>query len=220
MLNMFSLRLAMALDQKNPATPAAIYELSDTLAAISSDYLQRISSIAAELTNVASQSALQAAPEGLDAVEIEDVLLHTDTCIEALMESLNRCAERDATSCVNELRKVALKVMLGNGNVSYVRARMGSLAALKFEQTDSLGRRWASQIYVRSVMRGTATRVKADAVVLAANQKGDTELYVFNPDGSNDGLRFSIKPGSSLPDYLEVRETILHPNTNATVKRY
>lgn len=215
MLTAISFRLSMALNQKK-FDPSSINEFQNNVRAIVDQSMAEIDrKVAQAIFDAAREGISIAAPEGVDSIETEVVMRHADILAEGVSEAVRRSAERDSTAAVAMLNKVGLSRVIGG---QYFTQSYGeALRGVKYESVDSIGRRWASTTYSRLVVRQAMIHARADAVVIIGNNAGDSEFQIKG--GSKDGMKFSVSEKSDLPNYFEVRESVLHPNSNATVVR-
>lgn len=135
--------------------------------------------------------------------------------------------ERDIALVLKKLRAAALEVDLAaraqriafQAALIQFRARGGG--ELRFYHHDRAAKRWPSQKFIRSVVRGALLDTYNQAVMATLAELGLDQAVIDHPDPNHafDGAVISLLPGADLPTYEDVREEAFHPNSEAVLAR-
>ncbi len=142
-----------------------------------------------------------------------------------LQHELTVQIERDIAFLQQSLRKAALQVSIGARaqnvpiRVALMQYRIGNTSELHFFFHDRRNQKWPSRKFVRAVWRHHLLSLYNETVLMTLADYGQDMAIVIhaNPDADSHGLVISMSSGTALPTYLEIRNEIFHPNSDAIV---
>ena len=81
--------------------------------------------------------------------------------------------------------------------------------------------KWPSRRYIRTSWRHTLLSVYNETIIALLVEHGETAARIDHPDASYhaQGRVISLIDGAALPTYLEVRNELFHPNSDAILRR-
>lgn len=159
----------------------------------------------------------------------EDDQARMSTNLELVSEDISslisNSMRRDIDTAIGSLREFALRVdmLQASRNIGRIGAiihvRFGLNSSVKFTQTDRLGRRYVSEGYIRTAVRGVLVRTVVESHLFVLVKSGYDLAEVVNLGSKDHGLVFSITgttPG--YESYENIVHNVFHPNSNATVE--
>jgi hypothetical protein len=165
-----------------------------------------ISNLQREAHRLANALALRAEHEMLSyASEVGSDASRVGFALDALKVTL-----------AQNIKTVTQQIAAGQGGIASILKNesggMGLLVQQKvggidFRSTDSLGRRFNSQVIVKTLVRQFAVQTAVDAVVLEADRRGQDHLWVKTPDGYAQRM--------TRAEFEQARQRLFHPNTRA-----
>ena len=170
-----------------------------------------------------SEDAVQVTLRSLDISDTEtdsDVVEHTDAIAVELEGALRVQLERDIAAMCSELRHTALRAQLtaSAGGIT----RKSALAAMRsasptFQFTDRVGKRWASEKYIRTVWRLALVMAWNETAMLTMAERGVVQATIEHSDESftERGTVISLADSTTSVMWDQVRDDVFHPNTSA-----
>lgn len=217
-------QFARVLDSHDPTTPKA---RSDFRAAISRDMTAFLSGMVLSLdarTNEIKNVAVVASGVSLSVPDQESLSEYVGETLDALHETMQAILARDQVTTDRTLRKVALQVELlqagtGISKVgALIKVKFGKVRKLAFAQEDRIGRKRASEDFVRVLVRQHLLLTYVESYLFALAKSGKDLARVVYTDERN-GLVFSITGTTGgYPSYDDIRESAFHPNSLASVE--
>lgn len=214
---------ARVLDSHDPTTPKARSDFRTNLARASEVFMSGIATQLEAHTYEVRNSALDAQESVLSDPDFASLNEYLSETVEALCGALWACIYRDDLTAERELRKVALNVDLlqsttGMSRIgALIKTKFGRVSGMPFVQMDRLGRKRASESFVRSLVRHHLVLTDVETRLFAMAKQGSDLAQVMRQDGTKAEI-FSITGVSrNYPSYEEIRDTVFHPNATATV---
>ena len=213
-----------ALEAIEPATPKARSAFdAATGRAVSQFYANYARMIERLFDQVKKQAIAEVEAEfAVDRETYRVVQEYTELLKEELLNEVKLCLQKDRNSVTEGMRKFCLKVMLKNDTVSKMTAiigeRHGAAQALQFRQTDTLGRRYQSQQFVFTLIREKLVDAYIETKVFMLAKSGIDVIEITNGETVTKVSITGHTPG--MPNYLDLREAIFHPMSNADVRAF
>lgn len=225
LLEAISGRFARALDSHDPTTPKA---RSDFHVGITQDVHTFLASVMGALNahlEAMKNTAVAASGASLSTPDATMLSAHIAEIQDELQEILWSVMTRDQATTERELRKVALQVELlqagtGISKVgALIRVKFGKVRKLRFVQEDRIGRKRASDEYVRSLVRQTLLTAYIESYLFALAKSGQDLVRVVYADGRDPWIMSIAGLTEGYPAYDDVRDEVFHPNSLASVER-
>lgn len=123
---------------------------------------------------------------------------------------------RDIATLVKRYREFGIEAQL-HGNATPNRL---SQYSVRFYFRDRAGRIIPSQRFVRVAWRQSLVALGAEFYLLEASQRAARSVVVTYPDPNhrNEGLEIALHPSQRGVSFLDVRDEVFHPMTEAVLK--
>ena len=134
-----------------------------------------------------------------------------------LLTSIRAQVIRDVETLVQRYREFAIEAQI----FPSANKTIAAMDRVNFEFMDRTGRVYSSTKYIRTTWRQTLVSLAAEFYLIGAISNGATSVTVQNPDPENQwvGFEFNLTDyAQSMTSFLDVRDEIFHPNSNATLK--
>lgn len=175
-----------------------------------------------------AQDALGRAQSDLSVSPVSDI----PEALDAFLEQSERFLEmevtaqltRDVEALVQRYREYAIETQL---TAMSVRGRVGAAQVgavdrerVRFYFRDRGGRLYPSQKFIRTVWRKALVSLGAEFYLLEAVSRGATSAIVVHPDPKHrfNGFEVSTNALSGQPSFIDVRDEIFHPQSEAVLK--
>lgn len=226
MRNLF-LDTALRRDVTSEATRRA---MRDQIYVVGRDLLARESQFARESASQIAISALRNAHNDLGSIfnqahyesALNDALRETGAYLE---REIAAQIERDIAQLERQTRQVAVQVGLlaSKEGISKEQAllkqRVRGLPDLRFFFMDRSAKRWSSDRFIRAIWRQSMLAIYNEFYMTTAIEAGVNTLYVAHrdPQNRNHGRAIAITADGSLNTYLDLKDEVFHPNSEAVL---
>lgn len=213
---------ARALDSHDPTTPKARSDFRQSILRSSVAFLDgMVGQIEAHTIEVRND-ALSTVGHALSDPDLESLNEYLRDAMDDLYASLYACLHRDDTAAERELRNFAHKVNLtqaatGMSKIgALIKTKFGRVSGLNFVQVDRLGRKRASEGFVRSLVRHHLVQTHVECQMFSIAKSGNdlAQIVIDNKPGAVISITGTT---AGYPSYEEIRDEIFHPNSTATV---
>lgn len=173
-------------------------------------------------TDVLSQ--LQSSDEQDETVVVSELVLQSQSY---LAHELAIQIERDISLLKDTMRRMTIHVGMSakiqNTSIrqALIQHRMINTEPVQFFFYARNSAKWPSRRFVRTLWRHTLLSVYNEIIMQALVDHNEFQAQVdhANVDFHAYGRIISLFDGSSLPTYLDVRNELFHPNSDAVLKR-
>lgn len=137
-----------------------------------------------------------------------------------LLSEVQAQLSRDVEMLVRRYREFGLEAHLNQTAGEGLIAPRVTTDRTRFYFRDRVGRLYPSQKFIRSVWRHSLVTIGAEFYCMEAVSAGAQEVEVVHPDvGSRfNGLRIGLTERSSAPAFIDVRDEVFHPQSQAVLK--
>ena len=218
-----------ALDQSHFGTEKQIVEVTSRAYSIARMYLNAETDRIQADTIQYAQEAQRVTLEQLSSKQTFELAGPADEHLNAnndyLLREIEVQIERDIAFLRLSLRSIYLHVTMAsraNGlplRAALMQYRIGNAADLNFVFRDRRNQRWPSQKFIRSVWRHHLLSVYNETVLITLSDHGVDTAQINHSDqkSPHHGTLLSIDSNSELPTYAELKPTVFHPNSEATL---
>lgn len=218
--------LASVFERPNARTPQARADLTKAL----SQQLQSRYRSASIMLEALTKQAIAAGvgQVGIDSLgpepqaELEQLVGEATS---QLLDEILSIMAKDSVTVRRAWRQFATEATFmapGMGSGANHWARIGKIGDLKFRQMDRAGRQWESAIMVRTMVRQHLLRTQVESALYAIQQVGlDLARATWGDDDIRADVVFSISgvnADEDIASYIEIRDSIFHPNSTARVE--
>lgn len=216
---------AIVLDQPDPTVFRARHRLRRDMSMASNTFVTGFMTQIKSFTVTIKEGALAEFSHVLSEPDLQLLNQHVEESLDDLWVAMNALMNRDNQTVERELRRFALKVDLlqsatGISRIgALIKTKLGAVDGIRHTQPDRLGRKRASDSYVRAMVRQHMLLTDIETrLFMIAKTGGD--LAVVMRDEVPDEV-FSITGNTAgFRTYDELRDEVFHPNSGATVKDF
>lgn len=134
--------------------------------------------------------------------------------------------ERDILFLHNSLRRAYIQASLtARGNnvplqLAIMQAQTTNASELHFFFHDRMNRKWPSRKFVRAVWRQALLAAYNEITMMILVDHGMTTARInhIDPGASSNGVILSLVPHGELQSYVDVRDQVFHPNSDAILE--
>jgi hypothetical protein len=223
---------AQALAGGDFATPRAAQSLKDQAYAVARSFLKTEEALLDEaFASIALRARRDALLDASAALGADSDAARTGELLSAFshyaLVEITVQIERDVAHMMQRLRSAALvseaaaRAQAISRNAAQMQYRLRHGDELRFYFKDRSNRKWPSQKFVRTVVRGTLLETYNQVVMASLSEQRIDRARIVHPDASSrwQGAEITLAPNVDLPTYEEVRDEVFHPNSEAVLAR-
>lgn len=216
-----------ALESKAPGSPATRAALVVKITAITAAFLDSTLELVNGQIDLLVKLAQDASSASLRDEQRGEVAQYVATLKSDLRASLQTVLMGNVNGVLTELRKTALSIHLlqstrGMNRVgATLRAKSEFSTKPTFTTADRVGRKWASEIYVASLVKSALADAYNEVFLFCMSQSGIDLAQLSYDDAAHDGQGRVFSITGATPGYPTWSDLapLFHPNSTATVTR-
>lgn len=218
-----------ALNSRDFGTPKSLADILANAYTLTNGFIDTERLHLAAAFDEVMREALQTTGTALgyiDTLDATEALSeHLNESMSYLMHELLTQIERDIVYLKSALGRTTLQITLAaraSGKalkMALMQYKMGNGADLQFFFHDRRAAKWVSRKYVRSAWRHALLTFYNEAVLMILADHGKTRAQVqhVNPSAESHGMILSLTSDTSLPTYMDLRNEVFHPNSDAVL---
>lgn len=214
------------VDGLAPTYPKAREQFAIDSQAILASVLNGIKPTIDEAVQRCMNTALRDANLPLPADRLKTLTDLIDEARAELISNIVNAMMKDAQAPLKKLRELAMNVdhIMNTNGIAYSTAiqiaETNMSLDLQFGQQDRAGRTWGSQKFIHNMVRQMMVRTYVETYLYAMTVANIDVARLIHDDSEHEfaGDLFSISGATpKMPTYLEIRDTVFHPNSNFMV---